>query len=108
MSFLAFDTPSTHARGSSPVHGRRHHRDEDRLVMTELNPHAVVDHLDDDDTPINLTTCGSVREPCPKCAQPHLKLVLRQRSVRTAHLFCAACHGCFDAHYANGASALTI
>ena len=25
-----------------------------------------------------------------------------------AHLFCASCLSCFDAHYANGASALTI
>lgn len=108
MSFLAFETSSSQARGPSPVHSRRHHRDEDRLILTELSPHAVVDHLDDDNTPIDLTICGSVREACTKCAQPHLKLVLRQRSVRTAHLFCAACHGCFDAHYANGANALTI
>jgi hypothetical protein len=108
MSFLAFETTSSHARGANPVHSRRNSRDEDRLILTELDAHAIVDHLDDDDAPINLTTCGSVREACPKCAQPHLKLVLRQRSVRTAHLFCAACQGCFDAHYANGASALTI
>jgi hypothetical protein len=25
-----------------------------------------------------------------------------------AHLFCADCASCFDAHYPNGASALTI
>jgi hypothetical protein len=108
MSFLAFETASNHASGSNPVHSRRQPRDEDRLILTALDPRAVIDHLDDDVTPINLTTCGSIRESCPKCAQTHLKLVLRQRSVRTAHLFCAGCHGCFDAHYPNGASALTI
>jgi hypothetical protein len=25
-----------------------------------------------------------------------------------AHLFCAECESCFDAHYPNGTSALTI
>jgi hypothetical protein len=33
---------------------------------------------------------------------------LRQQCVRLAHLFCAECHSCFDAHYPNGESALTI
>jgi hypothetical protein len=33
---------------------------------------------------------------------------LRQRAVRLAHLFCAECESCFDAHYPNGMSALTI
>ncbi len=105
---VAFETPSPHAPEAQPAHGRRHHREQDRLILTELHPHAVIDHLDGDNCAVNLTTCGSVRESCPKCMQPHLKLVLRQRNVRTAHLFCADCHRCFDAHYANGASALTI
>jgi hypothetical protein len=34
--------------------------------------------------------------------------VLRQDSVRVAHLFCADCESCFDAHYRDGAPALTI
>jgi len=86
---------------------RRHHQEGD-LVLSELNPHAVVDGLDSDNTPLNLLTFGSVREVCPKCQQTHLKLVLRQGSVRMAHLFCADCASCFDAHYADGAPALTI
>lgn len=86
---------------------RRHHTDGN-LVLIELNPTAVIDHLDDDSVPLNLLTFGSVREICPKCQHTHLKLVLRQNSVRMAHLFCADCESCFDAHYTNGAPALTI
>lgn len=86
---------------------RRHHGDGG-LVLSELNPMAVIDQLDDDSAPLNLLTFGSVREICPKCQHTHLKLVLRQNSVRMAHLFCADCASCFDAHYANGAPALSI
>lgn len=86
---------------------RRHHEDGN-LVLSELNPRSVVDQVDHDSAPLNLLTFGSVREVCPKCQQTHLKLVLRQGSVRMAHLFCADCASCFDAHYADGASALTI
>lgn len=87
---------------------RRHHGAECDLILSELNPLAVIDQLDDDSAPLSLLTFGSVRETCPKCQHTHLKLILRQDSVRMAHLFCADCESCFDAHYANGASALTI
>jgi hypothetical protein len=87
---------------------RRHNDDDDYLVLTELNPRVVIDHLDDEDEPLHVLSFGSVREICPKCRTPHLKLVLRQRTVRVAHLFCAECESCFDAHYPNGMSALTI
>ena len=40
MSLLAFETPSSHAPASHPVHGRRHRHAEDSLVLTELNPHT--------------------------------------------------------------------
>ncbi|MDY0974875.1 hypothetical protein SOM61_07865 [Massilia sp. CFBP9012] len=92
---------------AAPDTCRRQHEDGD-LVLSELNPRVVVDRLDSDSTPLNLLTFGSVREVCPKCQQTHLKLVLRQGSVRMAHLFCADCESCFDAHYADGAPALTI
>ena len=95
------------AASTAPDTSRRHHEDGD-LVLSELSPHAVVDRVDSDTTPLNLLTFGSVREVCPKCQQTHLKLVLRQGSVRMAHLFCADCQSCFDAHYADGESALTI
>jgi hypothetical protein len=85
---------------------RRH--TDGNLVLSELNPLAVIDQLDGDSAPLNLLTFGSVREICPKCQHTHLKLVLRQNSIRMAHLFCADCESCFDAHYTNGAPALTI
>jgi hypothetical protein len=88
--------------------GRRHHRPDDNLVLVELNPSSVIDHLDDEGAPLNLLSFGNVREICPKCGHPHLKLVLRQTAVRVAHLFCADCESCFDARYTNGAPALTI
>lgn len=107
MSVLAFETPSGHAPASHPVGGRRHPHAEIGLLLTELSPHVVIDHADEG-SPVKLTSFGTVREICPKCMQSHLNLILRQRHVRTAHLFCAECHSCFDAHYASGASALTI
>lgn len=85
----------------------RRHQDGE-LVLSELNPSTVVDACDGIDAPLNLLTFGNVREVCPKCQQTHLKLVLRQGSVRMAHLFCADCASCFDAHYSDGAHALTI
>jgi hypothetical protein len=80
----------------------------DNLILSELNPNAVVDHVDGNGAPLNLMTFGNVREVCPKCQHSQLKLVLRQATVRMAHLFCADCESCFDAHYPNGAPALTI
>ena len=87
--------------------GRRHHAaNEDRLFLRELNPDDVVDKLDyDGNDPISF---GSVRETCIKCKNTHLRLVLRQHSVRVAHLFCVKCESCFDACYANGTPALAI
>lgn len=88
--------------------GRRHqHGIDEHLILSELDPDSVIDQLEPDDK-VDLITFGTVRETCPLCKQAHLKLVLRQRRVRLAHLFCASCLSCFDAHYPNGASALTI
>ena len=87
-------------------HGRRHHAaNQDQLVLSELNPDAVTDPLDADG---EVDSFGPVRETCPKCRNTHLKLVLRQHSVRIAHLFCVNCESCYDACYANGTPALTI
>ena len=97
----------TYAHPPESNTSRRHHVDGN-LVLSELNPLAVIDRLDDENVPLTLLTFGSVREICPKCQHTHLKLVLRQNSVRMAHLFCADCESCFDAHYPNGAPALTI
>jgi hypothetical protein len=78
------------------------------LILTELNPRLVIDCCDEEDQPLDLITFGTVREVCPKCQQAGLKLVLRQSSVRIAHLFCADCASCYDAQYPDGAPALTI
>lgn len=91
------------------IEGRRNqHAIDEYLFLSELDPDALIDHLDGPGEPIELTTFGAVRETCPSCRTTHLKLVLRQRRVRRAHLFCSECLGCFDAHYKNGASALII
>jgi len=92
----------------APLERPQRHNPEQALVLSALAPESVVDHLDDDAEPVELITFGTVRECCPGCQHTHLRLVLRQRRVRLAHLFCTQCHGCFDAHYTNGQSALTI
>ncbi|WP_143752653.1 hypothetical protein [Massilia psychrophila] len=107
MSLQAFETPSSNTRAPHPAQNRRQRRPDDSLFLTELNARTVVDP-DDDQAPVTLTTFGTVRESCPNCAHTQLHLVLRQRNVRLAHLFCADCHSCFSAHYASGACALTI
>lgn len=93
---------------SHPLLGRRHAPECEPLLLTELNPYAVVDHVGGRDDPIELLSFGIVREPCPKCHKTCLNLILRQDNVRTAHLLCPDCRSCYDAHYAGGAPALTI
>src|SRR6185503_12206445 len=83
--------------------GRRHHQGaDDLLILSEIDPLSVIDAPDDQGTPCQLITFGTMRETCPKCTDAHLKLVLRQTHVRAAHLFCSKCNSCFDAHLANG------
>jgi hypothetical protein len=94
---------------ASDVPRRRHpHGTDEHLVLSEMDPDSVIDHLEPPDAGVELITFGSVRETCPNCPGSHLKLVLRQRRVRLAHLFCSGCQSCFDARYPNGKSALTI
>ncbi|MDQ2819998.1 MAG: hypothetical protein M3Y65_06340 [Pseudomonadota bacterium] len=78
------------------------------LTLKELNPRLIIDNCEEEDRQVDLITFGTVREICPKCRQGGLKLVLRQSSVRVAHLFCADCASCYDATYPDGVSALTI
>jgi len=102
------ETMSPPQQQSTPALRQRRNDPDESLVLSELNPRMVVDHVDDEGQPLHVLTFGSVRESCPKCRTGHLKLVLRQSSVRMAHLFCADCTSCFDAHYRNGTPALTI
>lgn len=90
-----------------PLHGRRRFAC-DVLLLTELNPHVVVDQPADRHAAIQLQSFGTVREPCPKCQKCTLHLILRQSNVRIAHLLCIDCHSCYDAHYPSGEPALTI
>jgi hypothetical protein len=101
MSLYSPGPPAAHAT-------MRRNEDTPPLILTELNPGLVVDAIQDPDQPLELITFGTTREVCPKCRQGGLKLVLRQTSVRVAHLFCADCTSCYDACYPDGAPALTI
>jgi hypothetical protein len=106
MTQPPFFTPSCHA--GHPLYGRRRDQQGEALLLTELNPHSVVDCPADRKAPLDLQSFGTVREPCPKCQKACLNLILRQAHVHTAHLLCLDCHSCYDAHYAGGAPALTI
>lgn len=77
------------------------------LILTQLSPHQVADTSPLHGQPIDVMTFGMVRELCPAC-QGGLKLILRQSSIRVAHLFCADCATCYDARYPDGAPALTL
>ena len=76
------------------------------LILSELDYALVFDHEDGPAQPV--LTAGLVRETCPHCPGEHLRLVLRQDTVRLAHLFCETCRTCYDAHYLNARCALTI
>lgn len=78
----------------------------EQLLLRELDRADVFDQSDPPVLP--LLSFGAVRETCPHCVGQHLRLILRQETVRIAHLFCEHCHACFDAHYANGRGALSI
>lgn len=78
----------------------------EHLVLRELDR---ADVFDQPNMPtLLLLSAGAVRETCPHCIGQHLRLILRQESVRMAHLLCERCNACFDARYANGRCALTI
>jgi len=101
---MNFQSPES----QNPSSRRRHNDGVDNLILRELNPHVVIDHAEAAEATLTIMSFGSVRECCPKCEQGSLKLVLRQASVRMAHLFCSECESCFDAQYADGEPALTI
>jgi hypothetical protein len=105
---MPFPAPDTLAAPGQSASATSRRADTPPLVLTELNFLQVIDCVPEDGVPQEVMTFGTVREPCPKCQQGGLKLILRQSSVRVAHLFCADCATCYDAQYPDGAPALTI
>jgi hypothetical protein len=99
--------PSVYA--PNPPAENRHQRAES-LVLTEIDRASVVDSIQDGEGTGTDGVCaiGGMRERCPSCMVEHLKLVLRQKRVRHAHLYCATCDKCFDAINPDGSSALEL
>lgn len=102
---------ATMAPDLSPDTLRSDHRhDMELFALVEIDRSGVVDsfELDDGYEPDGVFATGAMRELCPHCKVNHLKLVLRQKRVRHAHLFCECCNKCFDARYSDGSSALVL
>jgi hypothetical protein len=80
------------------------------FTLIEIDRANVVDQIRGSDMHVaeSIFATGPMRELCPHCMTNHLKLVLRQKRVRHAHLFCQSCNRCFDARYPNGSSALSL
>lgn len=91
---------------------RSDHRNKNtgNFSLVEIDRSNVVDsiRLDDGFEPDGVFATGEMRELCPYCKITHLKLVLRQKRVRHAHLFCEYCDKCFDARNPDGSSALEL
>ena len=82
---------------------------ETEFVLVELDPAYVLEtERELADLKAEMRLFGQMRETCPECRDTHLQLVLRQKHVKLAHLFCLHCKKCFDACYQNGTSALAI
>lgn len=98
--------------GASSEGNRSDHRHANMgtFTLVEIDRANVVDsiRLDDDYEADGVFAMGEMRELCPHCKANHLKLVLRQKHVRHAHLFCANCEKCFDARNPDGTSALEL
>ncbi len=81
------------------------------LILTELNPMAIIEGVMLDDgfkADDEVVSCGQMRETCPHCTSTHLQLVLRQKAVKLAHLFCPNCTRCYHASYEDGSPALAL
>ena len=77
-------------------------------MLIQLDPATLVDcvRVEDGYLADDIVTAGEMRETCPECKTTHLKLVLLQKGVKRAHMFCEKCTRCFDVCYASGSSAL--
>lgn len=97
--------PSIHSRN---LPNENRHKETELFDLIEVDRARVVDSFDDDGAfeQDAVYAVGAMREQCPACQADHLKLVLRQKRVRHAHLYCVSCNKCFDACYRDGSSAL--
>lgn len=101
-----------HTQDLSPSAEARDNRSHNMQPFTllKISRASVVDQIRSDDGQASdlVFASGLLRELCPYCLANHLNLVLRQKHVRYAHLFCDCCHTCFDARYPDGSSALAL
>ena len=83
------------------------HNDSAALMLVQLDPASVVDGVPVENGYLagDILVSGAVRETCPVCKTVHLKLVLRQKYVKRAHMLCEQCTRCFDARYPDGSPA---
>lgn len=78
------------------------------MRLLELDPRLVVNAavLESGTLQESVAPVATMRETCPHCAGVPLQLVLRYQQVLQSHLFCPACHRCYDAIRPDGRSAL--
>jgi hypothetical protein len=95
---------------SNPNCNEHRHQKTGDFTLVEVDRANVVDsiRLDDGYQPDSVFAIGEMRELCPHCKVHHLKLVLRQKRVRHAHLYCDRCEKSFDVRYPDGRSALEL
>ena len=104
---------STNAAQHSPTQnlsGENRNKNMNFFKLIEIERAEVVDSVEGENHLIadKVFAFGAMRELCPHCQSHHLKLVLRQKHVKQAHLFCDQCHACFDARNQDGSSALEM
>jgi hypothetical protein len=107
---MQYDTGRDTGRDAySTIREQRRAEIDTIFVLIELDRAMVLDgERDAYEIDRDMRLFGSMRETCPECADQHLQLVLRQKHVRIAHLYCQHCKRCFDACYPNGVSALAV
>jgi hypothetical protein len=82
--------------------------DPNLLTLVELDKTMLADYLrvEDGNLEYDIAMADDMRETCPECKTNHLKLVLLQKGVKRAHMYCDKCTRCFDVIYAGETSVL--
>ncbi|MDR3481116.1 MAG: hypothetical protein P4L91_10420 [Burkholderiaceae bacterium] len=94
----------------NPNRNDHRHQKTGDFMLVEVDRANMVDSIRQDGgyQPDGVFALGEMRELCPCCKVHHLKLVLRQKRVRHAHLYCDYCDKSFDARHPDGRSALEL